>query len=175
MKRDNDQLLLGHAPGSKYTHVMVPVWQIAPIKTNEKAVMVMCNASDHMMQHNVPTFTAILQLVQDVETRPSSILFYPIFDTFSSIVHDEEQHVVGSVSIVFSWDTLLDRILPDYMKGVICVLQSSTEQEFSYSISGGTVILLGEGDMHDPKYDEYGRQVKSKLLLEGKEQIIIIT
>jgi len=180
-----------------YSNIMVPVWQIAPIVTNEKAVMFNLHseynrqsALDHMMQYKVPALTAILQLVQDSILRPSSILFYPVFDEFvdnhngmdgglfdtselrndtdhSNHNHDNQQ-VVGSVSIVFSWDTLLDRILPDYIKGMICVLESSTGQIFSYSISGDTVTLLGEGDQHDTNYDEYAHDVQGKLLVDNQ-------
>ena len=40
--RDADNNVIydpGYAPGSRYEDVLVPVWQIEPIKTNEKAVM----------------------------------------------------------------------------------------------------------------------------------------
>lgn len=40
--RDSDRNVVydpGFAPGSRYEDVLVPVWQIYPIKTNEKAVM----------------------------------------------------------------------------------------------------------------------------------------
>ena len=169
----------GYSPNSTNPNIMVPVWQIAPIKTNEKAVMFNLHsefnrmqALDYMIDFQTPTLTAILQLVQDKIQRPSSILFYPVFDTFGSSVgetnHEEElgkggtnqkEKVVGSVSIVFSWDTLLNKILPDYIKGMVCVLQSSTGQVFSYTISGDVVTFLGEGDQHDSKYDTYGHHV----------------
>ena len=63
----------------------VPVWQIAPIISNEEAVMFNLHsesnrreALDHMMEYKVPAFTALIQLVQDgSKIRPSSILFYP--------------------------------------------------------------------------------------------------
>mmetsp|Transcript_10416 Transcript_10416/g.15780 ORF Transcript_10416/g.15780 Transcript_10416/m.15780 type:complete len:547 (-) Transcript_10416:55-1695(-) len=124
-----------------------------------------------MLEYQVPTLTAILQLVQDSETRPSSILFFPVFDNFetSESFHDigmpkaNETNVVGSISIVFSWDTLLQKILPNYIKGMICVLQSSTGQEYSYSVSGNDVTFLGGGDLHDPKYDEYKEVVEATL------------
>ena len=199
----------GYKPESTYPNVMVPVWQIAPIKTNEKAVMFNLHsefnrmkALDHMLQYKVPALTAILQLVQDVELRPSSILFYPVFDTFRKYHEVDEltdamlsnennneadevelmdlpsethknQKVVGSVSIVFSWDTLLNMILPDYIKGMIVVLESSTGQIYSYSISGDTVMLLGEGDRHNPKYDEYKNSVQGKLLVDNRGQTYI--
>ena len=173
----------GYAPTSvNYSNIMVPVWQIAPIVTNEKAVMFNLHseynrqrALDHMMQYKVPALTAILQLVQDTILRPSSILFYPVFDKFVSNNNMEDlddsfvsqQEVVGSVSIVFSWDTLLNKILPDHIKGLICVLESSIGQIYSYSISGDTVTLLGEGDQHDTQYDEYAHDVQGKILVDN--------
>ncbi|KAL9190047.1 hypothetical protein ACHAXT_007258 [Thalassiosira profunda] len=210
----------GYAPESTHPHVMVPVWQIAPIETNEKAVMFNLHwernrqrALDHMIDYGVPDLTAILQLVQDAELRPSSILFYPVFDVFgrwdtfeagerrglqgnedtgeeetgeedtvanagedteatTETVGETQQHVTGSVSIVFSWDTLLNKILPDYIRGMFCILQSSTGQKFTYSISGDSVTLLGEGDLHDPAYDEYGEHVQATLLLEGEDKFV---
>lgn len=127
-----------------------------------------------MLEYQVPTLTAILQLVQDTAIRPSSILFYPVFENFKNpedfpvfenagLPFVNKTSVVGSISIVFSWDTLLQRILPNYIKGMICVLRSSIGQEYSYSVSGNDVTFLGEGDRHDPKYDKYKEEVQATL------------
>lgn len=181
----------GFKPESTYPNVMVPVWQIAPIKMNEKAVMFNLHSEfnrmqtlDHMLQYKTTSLTAILQLVQDTELRPSSILFCPVFDTFrkhhevdeedeainlSSNTH-KNQNVVGSVSIVFSWDTLLSKILPDYIKGMIVVLESSTGQIYSYSISGDDAILMGDGDRHNPKYDRYAHAVPQWKFVDNSGQ-----
>ena len=123
----------GYMPNSTNPNVMVPVWQIAPIKTNEQAIMFNLHsefnrmqALDYMIDFQTPALTAILQLVQDKIQRPSSIFFYPVFDTFGSSVvgeensveeleegdTDQKEKVVGSVSIVFSWDSFLNNILP---------------------------------------------------------------
>jgi hypothetical protein len=182
--RDKDKNVIydpGYAPNSTfYKDVMVPVWQIAPIENNSKAIMFNLHsetyrqqALDHMMRYQVADLTAFLQLVQDEELRPSAILFYPVFDVFrskagddGSVSQDEAQTVVGSISIVFSWDMLLNDILPNYIKGMICVLRSSTGKSFSYHISGDEVHLMGEGDMHDVKYDSLGRDFEASLLLD---------
>ncbi len=125
-----------------------------------------------MLEYKVPALTAILQLVQDSETRPSSILFFPVFDNFETPekfedtgmpMVNETKNVVGSISIVFSWDTLLEMILPNYIKGMICILRSSTGQEYSYSVSGSDVTFLGTGDLHDPKYHKYQKVVQATL------------
>ncbi|KAL3773406.1 hypothetical protein ACHAW5_008173 [Stephanodiscus triporus] len=173
--RDADMNVIydpGYDPDSEdYSDVMVPVWQIAPFAGNERAVMFNLHseinrmqALDNMMTYGVPSLTAILQLVQDKDfIRPSAILFYPVFDAFGST------EVVGSVSLVFSWDTFFSSILPDYIKGVVCVLSASTGQVYSYTISGDHVDLMGEGDLHDPNYDEYKEEVEARLLLEGED------
>eukprot|EP00804_Cyclotella_cryptica_P017565 CCRYP_006740-RA/>CCRYP_006740-RA protein AED:0.07 eAED:0.07 QI:230/0.5/0.33/1/0.5/0.33/3/959/627 len=160
----------GYSPLSVFPAVMVPVWQIAPIETNEKAVMFNLHsepnrmrALDDMLSFNVVTLTAILQLVQDVELRPSAILFYPVFDAFNDTVDPMEKKVVGSISVVFSWDDLLRSILPNYIKGMICVLKSSIGQMYSYRMSGDRVTLLGEGDLHDPKFTDMGRTFQANL------------
>lgn len=170
----------GYEPDSEaYSNILVPVWQIAPYETNERAVMFNLHseinrmqALDNMMKYGVPSLTAILQLVQDKdEIRPSAILFYPVFDSFESTPDGERERgkVVGSVSLVFSWDTFLASILPDYIKGLVCVLSASTGQVYSYTIRGDDVEFMGEGDLHDPNYDEYQEQVEARLLLEGDE------
>lgn len=154
----------GIAPGSRYEKTMVPVWSIAPIDTNWKAVMFNLHAEknrqralDDMIFYKVPTLTAILQLVQDTDRRPSSILFYPVFDNF------QKNRVVGSISIVFSWDVVFGSLLPDYIDGVIGVLETSTGQLFTYSLSGRSVTFLGEGDLHDKKYEKMGRKFEANI------------
>ncbi|KAL3826798.1 hypothetical protein ACHAXA_000624 [Cyclostephanos tholiformis] len=174
-RRDADKNIIydpGYDLESKhYSDVMVPVWQIAPFELNERAVMFNLHseinrmqALDNMMMHAVPSLTAILQLVQDKDvTRPAAILFYPVLDAFGS------RKVVGSVSLVFYWESFLASILPGYIKGMVCVLSASTNQTYSYTISGDVVKLMGEGDLHDPNYDEYEEVVEAKLLLDGED------
>lgn len=176
----------GYMPISVYPDVMVPVWQIAPIVTNEKAVMFNLHsepnrmrALDDMLQYRVDTLTAILQLVQDSELRPSGIFFSPVYDKFKeegngtlTDIPENIRTIVGSISVVFSWDDLLRKILPNYIKGMICVLKSSIGQEFTYSISGDYVTLMGEGDLHDPAYDKYEEYFEANLA--GSDQSLAV-
>jgi len=155
---------------------MVPIWQIYPSQTNWKAVMFNLHseinrrrALDDMLKHRVSTITALLHLVQHDEIDPSSILFYPVFNTFAkgSVFFQE---VVGSISIVFTWADILRSSLPDYIKGMIVVLESSVKdeigkQQFTYSISGNEVTLLGEGDMHDMRYHRFEHEVNTNVAM----------
>ena len=166
----------GYDPDSlEYSNIMVPVWQIAPYAGNERAVMFnlhseinRMHALDNMMKYGVTSLTAILQLVQDKDDiRPSAILFYPVFDSFDK---NTSKVPVGSISLVFSWDTFLADVLPDYIKGLVCVLSASTGQTFTYIIRGDDVEFMGEGDLHDPNYDKYQETVQARLLVEGEEE-----
>ena len=116
----------GLAPGSRYKTTMVPVWQISPIEGDSKAVMFNLHsekncqrALDDMLYYKVPALTAILQLVQDSDLRLRSILFSPVFNNF------RKQLVVGSISILFSWDDVLKKLLTSYINGIVCVIRTN--------------------------------------------------
>ena len=74
-------------------------------------------ALDDMLYYKVPALKAILQLVQDSDLRPRSIFPPPVFNNF------RKQLVVGSISIVFSWDDVLKKLLPSYINGIVCVIR----------------------------------------------------
>eukprot|EP00978_Attheya_sp_CCMP212_P025572 scaffold82467_cov54-Attheya_sp.AAC.6 len=177
----NDSLVniydTGYTSGSKkYPDTLVPVWQIAPQKTNEGAVMFNLHsepkrqrALDDMIHYKVPTLTDILQLVQDEKLCPSSILFYPVFASFDN--EATTNVVTGSISIVFSWDALLNKLLPDYIEGMICVLKSSSGQTFTYRIGGDEVEALGDGDLHDPAYNNLEHRVDASITGIGLSEV----
>ena len=91
--------------------------------------------------------TATLQLVQDSYWRPSSILFSPVFNNF------RKQLVVGSISIVFSWDDVLKKLLPSFTNGLVCVIRTNIGQSYTFLVNEDDVSVIGKGDLHDPLYD----------------------
>ena len=113
-------------------------------------------ALDDMVYYKVPTLTEFLQLVQDSKERPSSILFQPIFKCF-----DENSTVVGSISVVFSWDEIIGHILPSYINNLICVIKTNSGQGYTFSISGNEARLLGEGDLHETKYNDMRKNTRA--------------
>lgn len=167
------------AYGSPYPYAAFPVWQIAPLATNYKAVMYdlhselyRCKALDNAIQTATPAITDVLQLVQDTITRPSAIVFTPIY-SLPQVPNGHFQegtpssaktidNLVGMTSIVFSWDDVLANTLPNFLKGLDCVMSTSTFT-FTYSLTEGTVILRGVGDLHDTKYDQYKSTVTGSL------------
>ena len=88
-----------------------------------------------MLDHKVPTLTALLHLVEHESMDPSSVFFHPVFDTFPS---PEDQacgrNVVGSISIVFTWKEILKKVLPNYIQGMHVVLESSVSEDIPLQI-----------------------------------------
>ena len=102
---------------------MVHVLQIDPIEGNSKALMFNLHskknrqrALDDMLYYKVPALIAILQLVQESDLRPRSILFSPVFNNF------HKQLVLGSIYILFFCDDVLKKLLPSYINGIVCVI-----------------------------------------------------
>jgi len=166
----------GSSEGSRFPDTLVPVWQIYPTKDNWKAVLFNLHAEtkrqhalDDMMEYKVPTITSLLHLVQHEEINPSSILFFPVFDRFNDFINPRE--VVGSVSIVFTWEAILRKVLPKYIEGITVVLESSDstdpelqrQQQWTYDISGEEVTLLGEGDLHEQTFNAFEHRVQTSV------------
>lgn len=139
------------------THnVYFPVWQIAPIATNTKAIMFdlhselnRCRALNDLIDNKKAAITDIIQLVQDTSTRPSSIYFEPVIIS---------NNIVGTVSIVFSWDSVFQDMIPNDINSLYLVLSSPT-LTFTWIISNGVVSLIGKGDFHDTDYNHYKKTV----------------
>jgi Adenylate and Guanylate cyclase catalytic domain len=79
---------------------------------------------------------------------PTSNIAVPVFDRFGP------NRTLGGVLLAsLYWRLNFEDILPDTAKGVICVLENTLNQTFSYQIDGPKVTFLGPGDRHDPKYE----------------------
>ena len=104
-------------------------------------------ALDDMLYYKIPALTAILQIVQDSDLRPRSILFSPVFKNF------RKQLVVGSISIMFSLDVVLKKLLPRNIKVIVCVIRKNIGQSYTLLVNGDDVSVIGKGDLHDPMYD----------------------
>lgn len=113
----------GSDGSSRYPSRLVPVWQIAPIAQNSKAIMynlhsevVRQTALDNLFASGLPQFTGLINLVQDSAQRPSTIIFVPVWQSLaaaeaaalasSSSSTVDVGALAGTVSVVFSWDTL---------------------------------------------------------------------
>jgi hypothetical protein len=80
---------------------------------------------------------------------PECILIQPVYDGFEK----NTSEVVGAVVAVVPWDFYFEELLHDGADGLICVLRDTCGDAFSYRINGPETIFLGDGDLHDSKYD----------------------
>ena len=105
---------------------------------------------------NTRFFASLLSLREGKNThydgRPWSIVFTPIFDTFK-----EDRKVVSVIYAIIDWASYFEGILSPNSKAVVLVISNECYGEYTYSITGSTIDLLGEGDHHSPKYDSYKR------------------
>ena len=89
---------------------------------------------------------------------PHSSTIAPVRASF-----DANSRIVGFVAGTWSWDPIFSRLLPEGTNGVYAVLSNSCAQVVTYRISGPTAFFLGEGDLHETKYD----YLKSSLSFTG--------
>lgn len=85
------------------------------------------------------------------DDHPHSSIIYPVFEK----LHDPSSRIVALIAGVLSWDSYLQRLLPEGVNGVYCILRNSCGQDFTYKVYGQYAKYLGPGDLHDKKYDEH--------------------
>jgi class 3 adenylate cyclase len=138
-----------------------PLWQIAPVMENVQAVMFnqmsvpsRAKAISSMMEDSSPVLSEVFyqdtydQAKDEAAFETRGVLFFPVFDHFA------HGSVVGAVSTEFNWEDNFRNILPAHSKGIICVLENTCDQVFTYKIEGKDAIFLGTGDLHNTKYND---------------------
>jgi len=161
----------------------LPVWQISPVvpiksllnfnvlthpAAGEAYRMVIdsgkaiLNEASNLNQENLGDtgvyFRMLLSLSQyrnDIEEflgDPTSSLAYPVFDSF---IH-ETRKVVGVLGTNVYWKLNFENKLPQSAKGVMCVIENTQGQKFTYRVDGSDAVYQGNGDLHDRKYDAMG-------------------
>jgi hypothetical protein len=90
-------------------------------------------------RHNADEFTG----------DPTSSMVYPVFSDFS-----ENRTLAGVLNSNLYWSFYFEDILPPTVRGIIAILENSQNQSFTYLINGPDAEYLGEGDMHEPQYDD---------------------
>lgn len=62
---------------------------------------------------------------------------------------------VAFIGTGFAWDFSLRNLLPDSVAGLMAVIANNCNQTYTYEIAGHDAFYLGEGDLHEPKYNAY--------------------
>lgn len=80
---------------------------------------------------------------------PTSSFMFPVFDSFDP----HNRTVAGIVNTNINWRQFFVALLPKSSVGIYCVLKNSFDQTLSFRIDGPKASFVGEGDFHDPAYN----------------------
>jgi hypothetical protein len=83
---------------------------------------------------------------------PLSPTTYPVFDSFG-----EDRKVAALLATNIYWRLYFTDVLPPGVVGIICVLENTANQTFSFQVDGPEVTYLGNRDYHDPRYSNMGQ------------------
>ena len=145
-----------------------PLWQEASAPSNTATIN--ADLYSHDIFHKVFDFarqteSAILSAVFDPTDllgeealyqtgdgifHPESILVQNIYDSFDA----STRMVVGALIAVIPWGLYFEGLLHEGANGLICVLRDTCGDEFTYRLDGPHATYVGEGDLHDRRYDD---------------------
>ena len=120
----------------------------------------------HYVSSNCTSSTEVIFLVQDPpKSRPAGLTLFPILaynDRGNSIgtlpptaapsMKPVPSEVIGFISAVHNWDTVLSLSTNDQVTGIMAVLSNGVESH-SFIYDNGVVIYRGDRDIHDGKYN----------------------
>lgn len=88
----------------------------------------------------------------EFQQDPVTFFGYPVFDSFVPIGTDRK--VTGVLMSGLYWRVLFKDLLPLSAQGITVVLKNSLGQAETYRIDGGDAFYVGQGDLHDPSFDD---------------------
>jgi hypothetical protein len=80
--------------------------------------------------------------------EPITNLYYPVFDSF-----DLDREMVAMYSSTIYWPTFFTGALPPSASGIVCVMENTCGDVFSYDINGEGATFLGYEDAHNRDWD----------------------
>jgi hypothetical protein len=96
------------------------------------------------------TLTLLRSRPKDVGTPygPGGFIASPIYPA------NDPTTLVGFIFGKIHWDEVMEDIFPDAVGGIDCVF-STVKTAYTYTITNGSGVIVGPGDLHDPDYDKY--------------------
>ena len=93
--------------------------------------------------------------------EPVIRILYPILDTAEGAITVDrpDSKVVGIIASSFYIRSFLEHILPRGERGLVVVFENTCNQTFTYEVSGDEATWLGNGDLHEEKFDHLGQSM----------------
>ena len=95
---------------------------------------------------------------------PMSSIYIPVFDDFTA-----DRKTVGIIVAVINWATYFTNVLPENSEPVCVILENACDGPFTYEVSGQSVTFIGQGDLHDSKFDSQIMTGDFRSLLESSD------
>lgn len=139
----------------------LPLWQTSPppkntgvVNYNMESNAEFSKAIDVALQNHEAILTQVTDINVILDDGPdeySSLLVQPIHQDAS----DHESKVVGAIVASLSWDVFFTDLVREGNQGMVSVLTNTCGDSLTWKLQGGLASFLGEGDLHDPEYNEY--------------------
>jgi hypothetical protein len=164
---------------SNETTILAPLWQSSPANADAINVDLLSDpriadlyqammATNHRSVMSATTeITYLFDFLFDENEKPKkkmphAFLMEPVYanlvtsnDTEQDIIDKEP---VGFLLAITVYENLLDRhFIPQGIGGIIAVIKDTCGHVLTYQLDGPEAIFLGNGDLHDPAFDEYVR------------------
>jgi hypothetical protein len=111
------------------------------------------------------TFSYLFDLDEEnLKREPYGYLMEPVYSAF-----EENPELVGILVGLASFGNLLDKLLPERAKRLVCVIKDACGDAITYELNGRDSEFLGEGDLHDPNFDKYEHSTRMELYLRTFE------
>ena len=87
---------------------------------------------------------------KDGPKNPHFFAYHPVH----RFAGDTDSDIVAILSAATAFDASMQNLLPENVKGMLCVVENTCNQTESYMIDGHDAFYQGSEDLHDPKYND---------------------
>ena len=157
-----------------------PVWQQSPAPHDPSIVNfdllsmeIFARVYHGMWETRLPVISEVTEVsflyegaIKDDITHPHSFLLEPIYPKLDHTEVEDRDSVLGFIVAVLPWDAFLANLLPAQIKGITVVLHNTCGDHYTYILNGATPIYIGEGDLHESKFNYLGVETDFAPFLE---------
>lgn len=141
----------------------LPIWQQEPVASslvnfNQFSEPMVVATFDAVVAMNMAVISPVYILVEhgpgeeEDEGEPHSNFIQPVYDSFG-----DGKKIVSYLQARMSWGETFSDVIPGSEEGdVHVVLKNTCNQTFTWSIGGKSAIFLGDGDLHQEQYSDFG-------------------
>eukprot|EP00041_Stephanoeca_diplocostata_P015499 m.296266 g.296266 ORF g.296266 m.296266 type:complete len:617 (+) comp20055_c0_seq4:469-2319(+) len=142
----------------------VPIFLVYPLAPNQGAIgfdnYISASrrmAIDKVLATGSAATTDIIQLVQDVDDRPSCLVMNPVYKVNSTKLEDIKGFIVSVVNL----DGFFEGVLPEFVLDIDMVLKTSLGTAYTLHLKGDKVDFQQHGEFLDDDCDECAQHVRT--------------